>query len=200
MRKNHFLLFLLVFIFIESCKKSSTTNGRESLDFIEATIDGKNYREEFPPANFSFQDDDGCDNQPNKPLIIQNVGQIDVADYFLDPFLRFYSKNVDFKDSQPKSSTIFEPSPFSFDNLPEGCNLDLEIGLDDESFNQVSDKQTTLLADQSSGNIISITKIDESSTEVNYRVRGNFSCKFRNKNGKIISVTGSFQTTIDPKK
>jgi hypothetical protein len=197
--KKLLFLFLISGVLFTSCKKESQRNdGSSALDYIEATINGKTYKEEFPPANFSFGDNNGCDGL-NKPYRIQNIGQIDIAAFFLDPYLRVYENNEDFKDAQSKSVAVNPVSSF-LDEEIRGCNLDLEISLDDKSYPQMFDQDTELIKEESSGNITSVTKISESSTEVEYRVIGNFSCKFKNKDGIIIPVTGKFQTTVDGNK
>lgn len=178
--KNLTLLFLIA-LSLFSCKKDSGTSSTDN--YLEITINGKNYKADVS-GTFGFTDNETCDE---KPAYLANVGQVETSDFFFDIYLLHYENVADFQDA---TTGDFSVKNSFFSTL---CNFDVGVELED---NTQDDIETTLFSG-GKNTISDIKQVGETSTEINYVVKGSFSCSFRNSSNDKIPVTGSYQLTLN---
>jgi hypothetical protein len=128
----------------------------------------------------------------NKTYTLTNVGQINVDSYFLDVYIKHYSKNVDFATIKPSAHKIFDGGQLL---SASPCNCDLVIGLVDNSIPSIYNN-TLLQSTNIVNNITSITKKDSTTATYTYLMSGNFSCNFKNTNSAMIPVVGTYSIPI----
>lgn len=141
-------------------------------------------------ANFVQPNQTGC--VANKPYSLTNVGQINVDSFFLDVYIKHYSRNSDFSSVKPGNHKIYDGG-----QLLSGtnCNCDLAIGLVDNSIPSIYNN-TILQTTNIVNNITSIKKKDSTDLTMTYIINGNFSCNFKNTRNAIIPVVGNFSVPI----
>ncbi len=158
--------------------------------FMNVTINGQAYQTNSV-GFFGFVNQEGCLPVNYK---LTNIGQIDIADYFLDAYLFRYENNEDIAEINPGVGDVIQ-SLYYFDS-PEGgnsCNFRLVIDLEDK---QLAVEDTNLLP-SGTHSVTSINQVSQNSTEVTYAVEGNFSCSFINDAGQQINITGTYRMPID---
>lgn len=141
-------------------------------------------------SSFVQPNQQGC--VANKLYSLTNVGQINVDSYFLDVYLKHYSKNADFGTIKPSAHKIFDGGQLL---STTSCNCDLVIGLVDNSIPSIYNN-TILQATNIVSNITAITKKDSTAVNYTYLVSGNFSCTFKNTNNVTIPVVGNYSIPI----
>jgi hypothetical protein len=157
--------------------------------FMQTTINGQTYMTNSV-GFFGFGNQDGCE-----PVSYQldNIGQIDIADYFFDAYLFHYENNEDFATVTPGISDVMQMYEyFSTPEAANSCNFRLVAGLVDK---QLSDDET-LLIPPGTHTVVSITQVSQNSTDVIYAVAGSFSCSFLNAAGEQIDVTGTYKIPV----
>jgi hypothetical protein len=128
----------------------------------------------------------------NKTYTLTNVGQINVDSFFLDVYLKHYSKYADFSAIKPGAHKIYDGGQL-LSATP--CNCDLVIGLVDNSIPSIYNN-TILQSTNIVNNITAITKKDSTTAAYTYLITGNFSCNFKNTNNVSIPVVGSYSIPI----
>lgn len=128
----------------------------------------------------------------NKTYTLTNVGQINVDSFFLDVYLKHYSKYADFSAIKPGAHKIYDGGQL-LSATP--CNCDLVIGLVDNSIPSIYNN-TILQSTNIVNNITAITKKDSTTVAYTYLITGNFSCNFKNTNNVNIPVVGSYSIPI----
>lgn len=188
-------ILFIGFISISSCsfleEEFDDITGGENLSyFMQVTINGVEY-ETNDVSVFGFGNRDGC-----LPVDyhLDNIGQIDIADYFFDAYLFRYENNEDMEGISSGTGSV--APMFDFFYTPEGansCNFRMVADLRDK---QQEEDYTELLS-SSSNTVTSVTQISQSSTEVVYAVEGNFSCSFVNVVGEQININGTYRIPIE---
>ena len=157
--------------------------------FMNATINGQPYSTD-DVGIFGFGNQDGCTSQNYH---LDNIGQIDLANYFLDVYVFRFENNVDFSALSPESGNVIDYYDYFFDDNLVKCNFDLAVALRDE---QQSDTQTTLNP-SGTHTVTSITQVDQSSTDITYAIEGTFSFSVTNSVGAVIPITGNYRIPLD---
>jgi len=179
------LLFFMCLGMLSACKKSA-----DDLSYpyhLNVSINNVKYSTSSV-ATFGLTNEPGC--VANKSFDLTNVGQIDVTDYFLDCYIKHFTKNADFASTKPGSHKIFDGGDLL---KSDQCNCDLIIGLQDNSI--LNFYNTTLLQPTNIVNkVTAITKLVKNPTDTttNYSVSGTFSCTFKNTNNVLIPVSGDY--------
>lgn len=182
------VLFCALMVFAFSCSKPDEVVS--SYDYyLNVYINNVKYNTNNV-ANFVQPNQTGC--VANKPYTLTNVGQINVDSFFLDVYLKHYSKYVDFSNVKPGNHKIYDGG-----QLLSGtnCNCDLAIGLVDNNIPSIYNN-TILQTTNIVNNITSIKKKDSTALTMTYIVNGNFSCNFKNTKNAIIPVVGNFSVPI----
>lgn len=141
-------------------------------------------------ATFVQANQSGC--IASKSYSLTNIGQINVDSYFLDVYLKHYSKNTDFSTTKPSAHKIFDGGQLL---SASSCNCDLIIGLIDNNIPSLYNN-TILQSTNVVNNITAITLKDSTVSTYTYLVTGNFSCTFKNTNSVNIPVVGNFAVPI----
>jgi hypothetical protein len=180
-------LFLIVGIVI-SCSKADEVVSNYDY-YLNVFINNVKYSTNNV-STFVQPNQTGC--VVNKPYTLTNVGQINVDSFFLDVYIKHYSRNVDFASVKPGNHKIYDGG-----QLLSGtnCNCDLAIGLVDNSIPTIYNN-TILQSTNIVNNITSIKKKDSTELTMTYIVNGNFSCNFKNTKNVIIPVVGTFSIPI----
>ena len=185
---------LLSFMIFPSCKKNSDSKSDSASGyFLDVNINGQPFSVKTISV-FGLVNQDGCDT---KIYTHQNIGQIDVASYFVEVNLTHKQNKIDFTSSVPGTYAVKSEDIFSMTNpYPYGisCNLDLVVSLDDKT---LSNQETTLLSTNRVNTITSISISKESSTKTTYDIIGNFSCSFKNSRNVTIPLTGKYKAFIE---
>ena len=191
------LLTLCTFFLISfySCKKSKTEEVVVATNdyFLDVTIGGQTYTSKIIGI-FGSTNQTGCDT---KKYVAQNIGQIDIAKYFIQVDIKHKENQVDFANSTSGNYSVKDNDILIGPTYGNSCNLDLEISVDDL---MLSNENTKL---QSSGRIhtvSSVTKVSENSTSVKYNITGTFSCSVKNSANILLPITGKYKTFIETLK
>ena len=190
-------VLILALVSFSSCNEDDelVNNGGdggaddEPAYFMQINLNGQTYLTTAVGV-FGLGDQNGC-----LPVNYQldNIGQIDVADYSFDAYLFHYENNEDFAAVIPGTGDVMQM--YDYFNTNEGensCNFRLVAGLVDK---QLSDDETTLIP-PGTHTVVSITAVSQSSTEVIYAVAGSFSCSFLNAAGEEIEITGTYKIPV----
>jgi len=194
------VLLISSIIFISSCSPDDEDdnngggggggNNNSPNYFMNATINGQSYQTNLV-SMFGFSNQDGC-----LPVNyhLDNIGQIDVANYFFDAYIFRYENDQDLAGINTGTGGAIQM--FNYFYTPEGdnsCNFRMVADLRDK---QQSDEGTTLLP-SGTHTVTSITEVSQNSTEVTYAVEGSFSCSFINDAGQQINITGTYRIPIE---
>jgi hypothetical protein len=190
MTKNKFniFLFVLLMIGVSACSKPDPYTSNYDY-FLDAYINNVKYTTSSV-ASFVQQNQSGC--VANKTYTLTNLGQINVDKYFLDVYLKHYSKNSDFSSVKPNAHKIYDGGQLLSAST---CNCDLIIGLVDNSIPSIYNN-TILQSTNIVNNITVITKKDSTAATYTYLISGNFSCNFKNTNNAVIPVVGNYSIPI----
>lgn len=131
-----------------------------------------------------------------KTYNVTNVGQINVDSFFLDCYIKHFSKNIDLTTMKTGSYKIYDGGQLLSST---GCNGDLIIGLVDNSIPSIFNN-TILQTTNQVHTITNITRKDTTATTITYEITGNFSCSFKNTNNRIIPVVGTYKIPIKAAK
>lgn len=171
-----------------SCSKPDASSSNYDY-FLDVYINNVKYSTNNV-STFVQNNQTGC--VANKVYTLTNIGQINVDNYFLDVYLKHYSKNTDFASVKPAAHKLFDGG-----QLLNGtyCNCDIALGLVDNSIPSIYNN-TILQSTNMVNNITSITKKDSTVATYTYIINGNFSCNFKNTNNVTIPVVGNFSVPI----
>jgi hypothetical protein len=178
------ILILTISIVLNACSKPDPLDNAYGYS-LDTYINNVKYTTSSV-ASFIQPNQLGC--VANKTYTLTNVGQINVDNYFLDVYLKHYSKYTDFAVVKPGAHKIFDGGQLLSATT---CNYDLVIGLVDNSIPSIYNN-TILQTTNIINNITTITKKDSTAATYTYVVTGNFSCNFKNTNNSIIPVVGSY--------
>jgi hypothetical protein len=187
------IVFSLVFIGCNPDDEDTNTGSSSpppsnNSYFMNATINGQSYStNNVVPGGFGG---DGCTSQNYR---LDNIGQINLANYFLDVNIFRLVDNVDFSALSPGPGNVIDYYDYFYDDNLEKCNFDLAVALDDEQ------QQNTLTTLNPSGThtVTSITQVNQSSTDITYAVEGTFSFSVTNSVGAVIPITGNYRIPLD---
>ncbi len=181
-------IFLIVCSIITACSKPDPVDNNYGY-FLDAYINNVKYTTSSV-ASFVQQNQLGC--VANKTYTLTNVGQVNVDSYFLDVYLKHYSKYTDFATVKPAAHKIYDGGQLL---STTNCNCDLLIGLVDNSIPSIYNN-TILQSTNIVNNITAITKKDSTVASYTYIISGNFSCNFKNTNNINIPVVGNYTIPI----
>ncbi|HEX3024465.1 MAG TPA: hypothetical protein VHP12_04575 [Chitinophagaceae bacterium] len=182
--KKYSLAGMIFCFFFAACGKTSDNNSNSPY-YLNVYIQNVKYSTSSV-STFGLPNQQGC--VANKSYDLTNIGQINVDAYYLDCYIKHYSKNADFTSTKPGAHKIFDGGLLL---TTADCNLDLVIGLVDNSIPSLFNN-TVLQPTNIVNNITSITRKDTTATYITYAVAGNFSCNFKNTNNAIITVVGGY--------
>ena len=182
------LIILVISSSLYSCSKPDAADNSYGY-FLDAYINNVKYTTSSV-ASFVQPNQLGC--VANKAYTLTNLGQINVDSYFLDVYLKHYSKNVDFATIKPGAHKIYDGGQLLSATT---CNCDLVIGLVDNSIPSIYNN-TILQSTNIVNNITAITKKDSTAATYTYLISGNFSCNFKNTNSVTIPVVGNYTIPI----
>ena len=186
--KTKIFLFILLSIGVTSCSKPDAADNIYGY-FLDAYINNVKYTTSSV-SSFVQQNQLGC--VANKTYTLTNVGQINVDSYFLDVYLKHYSKNSDFATIKPGAHKIYDGGQLLSATT---CNCDLIIGLVDNSIPSIYNN-TILQPTNIVNNITAISKKDSTVATYTYLITGNFSCNFKNTNNVTIPIVGNYSIPI----
>jgi hypothetical protein len=186
--KYKILIILMISISFMACSKPDAVDNAYGY-FLDAYINNVKYTTSSV-ASFVQPNQSGC--VANKTYTLTNLGQINVDSYFLDVYLKHYSKNIDFATIKPGAHKIYDGGQLL---SPTSCNCDLIIGLVDNSIPSIYNN-TILQSTNIVNNITAITKKDSTAATYTYLISGNFSCSFKNTNNLTIPVVGNYTIPI----
>jgi len=182
--------FLLLCLTIGLCACSKPDEGATNYNyFLNAYINNVKYTTNSV-STFIQPNQLGC--VANKTYTLTNVGQISVDSYFLDVYVKHYSKNADFSTNQIGTHKIYDGGQLL---SATSCNCDLIIGLIDNNIPNIFNN-TILQSTNIVSNITAISKKDSTTANYTYSITGNFSCNFKNTNNVVIPVVGNFTIPI----
>ncbi len=179
------ILFLVATVLLcgfYSCNKddSDLPSGE---NYLEITVNGKTYDTDNGGI-LGFSDRETCDE---KDGFLMGVGQIETSELFFEFYINHYENLIDFETAEKGQYGVGVFDIFRED-FYEGCNFDAKVIFEDYT---ESDHDTNLKSG-GTNTITSIKRLDETSTDVNYAIEGNFSCKFLNDSGVEVSVSGKY--------
>lgn len=173
---------------LNACSKPDAASFNYNY-FLETYINNVKYTTNSV-STFVQPNQMGC--VANKTYTLTNIGQINVDSYFLDVYIKHYSKNSDFATLKLGTHKIYDGGQLL---SATNCNCDLVIGLVDNSIPSIYNN-TILQSTNIVNNITSIVKKDSTVATLTYSVSGNFSCNFKNTNNVIIPVVGNYTIPI----
>ena len=181
MKKQILLLVTIVLFFgLYSCSKddSDLSSGK---NYLEISVDGKKYdADNGGIMGYSWET---CDE---KPGYINMVGAIETSEFYFEFGVTHYENLSDFESQIKGEYGVKKLSIiYSGGNL---CKFDAAVWFDDK----IQSDHDIRLAKNGKNTITNIKRLDETSSNVNYEIQGNFSCTFVNNNGEGIEVTGKY--------
>lgn len=179
-RKTVGYLFLFTLLSLIACKKQDSG----PTDYLEVKIDGKTYRNDIYIAGSGFSDQDGCIPGPH---FLGYLSYFESSSFEFDAYISYLEEESSFKNFAAGTYGVQDPAANAI------CHLNLVLSFSDKTKTNFN---TTLLSG-GVNQVSSITKVGSTSTGVRYRIRGNFSCTFRNSAGTNIPVSGSYQYTAE---
>ena len=183
---KRYIVIIGLSFFAIACKKSSSNSTSLSVK-LNAVINGTKYSSENTSIAI-FQDHQlGCLN--SKEYVVTDAGYIKNAQYDLDVYIKTNRLASDFTTKTGAYNLV------PYIDGTNSCNLDISVNLS-QSING-SPYYCTLQYTGKESNITSITKVQETSSDVLYNITGNFNCNFKSENNNaIIPVSGSFTTHV----
>lgn len=180
MKLKAIFLILFSFLCLSACKKQDSGPN----DYLEVQIGGKTYRNDIYSAGTGFSNQDGCTSDPH---FLGYLSEFVTSTFEFDGYISYLEEDSNFKNSTAGSYGVQSQSSNAI------CHLNLALYFADKT---QANSITTLL-NSGVNQVTSITKVGTTSTGVRYRIRGNFSCSFRNSAGTSIPVSGSYQYTVE---
>lgn len=184
------LLFVLMLLLIQSCKKSATTNSGNL--FLEITVNGQTYKENLADiAGTGFSAGTSC---TNKPGFLQFSGMIETSQVLFEAYFFHHENEIDFGTPSSASARLVDIKNHYY-NFNGACNsnFDLNIDFDDKS---LVNQACTVLSSGKTHTVESITLTETTSTEKVYTIAGSFSCTMRNSNNVSFPLTGKYRTRV----
>jgi hypothetical protein len=175
------ILFLLVTVVTMGC--SSDSSNSTTSDYLEISINGKSYKEDFFHSGSGFSGQTGC---VSKSHFLAYLDDIENSNFTFGSEILHLENEIDFKNSVVGNYKAVRSSSTT------ACNLDLKLSFLDKTQNV----QTTQIQSGGINTITSISRGNSIATETEYKIKGNFISSFKNNSNVIIPITGKYQITI----
>lgn len=184
------ILSIFLFVSLFGCKTedsiSPNNTSSSAKEFLEITLSNKKFRLDFPSQFVGLS---GFDNQnlcDNKKGFLLNVVDKNLDSRFeISSDLLHYRNYVDLSKAVPGS---YQLSASGISN----CNFTFTLSVDD---NSLSPSNTSLINPMHQ--VTSIKQVQNSTSSYQYLISGKFSGNYKNNNGAMIPVVGSYQKIIE---
>lgn len=174
------LYFIILVGLLFACSKEKEGSTQ---DYIEIVINGETYKNEIFGGS-GFANGNGC--FANKPHYLGLLGEFETPAFRFVSYISYLQQEDDFVKTVAGSYNIQT-------GMESICNLNLSIQYDDKLLTN----NTTVLQGSRTHQVTSIIKKGAVNFSlVEYQVKGNFSCSFRNAAGITVPITGNYQCTI----